>query len=137
MVSGKDKINFSKEINKYNHINIKDQSGITIVALIITIIILIILAGISIGSITNDNGIINQATNAKNEVQYQQWSEQIDTAIIDAESKYANPTIEDVIQELKNKGVITNENQVNTTTGEITTNDPTCTIDGKLDDYIK
>lgn len=137
MVCGKDKIKFSKEINKYNHINIKDQSGITIVALIITIIILIILAGISIGSITSDNGIINQATNAKNEVQYQQWSEQIDTAIIDAESKYANPTIEDVIQELKNKNVITNDNQVNTTTGEITTNDPICTIDGKLDDYIK
>ncbi len=136
MILEKNKIKSSKEINKYNHIDIKNQSGITIVALVITIIILIILAGISIGSITNDNGIINQATTAKNNVQYQQWSEQIDTAIIDAESKHVNPTIDDVIQELKNKGIISNDDQVNKTTGEITTNDPQCTIDGKLDDYL-
>ncbi len=122
--------------NKYNHMNINNQSGITIVALVITIIVLIILAGISIGSITNDNGIINQATNAKNDMQYQQWSEQIDTAIIDAESKNVNPTINDVIEELKKKDVIDNDDQVNKTTGAITTNEPTCTIEGKLDDYL-
>lgn len=122
--------------NKYNHINIKNQSGITIVALVITIVVLIILAGISIGSITSDNGIINQATNAKNDMQYQQWSEQIDTAIIDAESKHVNPTIDDVIEELKKKEIIDNDNQVNKNTGEITTNEPTCKINGKLDDYL-
>ena len=122
--------------NNYNNMNIKGQTGITIVALVITIVVLIILAGISIGSITNDNGIINQATTARNDMQYQQWSEQIDTAIIDAESKNVNPTINDVIEELKKKDVIDNDDQVNKTTGAITTNEPTCTIEGKLDDYL-
>ena len=95
----------------------KNQSGITIVTLVITIVILIILAGISIGSITNDNGIINQATNAKNDMQYQQWSEQIDSAIIDVESKHVNPTFDEVVQELIDKGIIDKENQVNKETG--------------------
>ena len=122
--------------NNYNNMNIKGQTGITIVALVITIVVLIILAGISIGSITNDNGIINQATTARNDMQYQQWSEQIDTAIIDAESKHVNPTIDDVIEELKKKNIIKDDSQVNKTTGEITTNEPTCSIDGKLDDYL-
>lgn len=115
----------------------KNQSGITIVTLVITIVILIILAGISIGSITNDNGIINQATNAKNDMQYQQWSEQIDSAIIDVESKHVNPTFDEVVQELIDKGIIDKENQVNKETGEITTNEPTYVIEGKLDNYIE
>ena len=43
----------------------KQQSGITLVALVITIIILLILAGISISALTNQ-GLFTQAQNAKN-----------------------------------------------------------------------
>lgn len=43
----------------------KEQKGITLVALVITIIILIILAGISIASLTN-SGLFNRAQEAKN-----------------------------------------------------------------------
>ena len=35
------------------------QKGITIIALVITIIVLLILAGISIAMLTGDNGILN------------------------------------------------------------------------------
>ena len=45
----------------------KDMKGITLIALVITIIVLLILAGITIGAITGDNGIINQAQSAKTE----------------------------------------------------------------------
>ena len=43
----------------------KQQKGITLVALVITIIILLILAGISISALTNQ-GLFTQAQNAKN-----------------------------------------------------------------------
>ena len=43
---------------------IKSQKGITLVALVITIIVLIILAGITIGKIAGNKGDVNQTKNA-------------------------------------------------------------------------
>ena len=111
------------------------QQGITLIALVVTIVILLILAGISIGTLTGDNGIIDQAHTAKEDTEIASWEEQIDLAIIDAENKHRAPTLDDVIEELKNKGVITNNEQVKEN-GDIETNEPTYMITGKLDDYI-
>ena len=44
----------------------KKNKGITLIALVVTIIVLIILAGISIAMLTGQNGILNRATEAKN-----------------------------------------------------------------------
>lgn len=44
---------------------IKKDKGITLIALVITIIVLLILAGVSISMLTGENGIINKATGAK------------------------------------------------------------------------
>ncbi len=44
----------------------KEQKGITLVALVITIIILLILAAISIATLSGDNGLFNRAKQAKN-----------------------------------------------------------------------
>ena len=44
----------------------KKENGITLIALVITIIVLLILAGVSIAMLTGDNGILTQAQNAKN-----------------------------------------------------------------------
>ena len=41
------------------------EKGITLIALVITIIVLLILAGVSIAMLTGDNGIVTQANNAK------------------------------------------------------------------------
>ena len=113
----------------------KKQQGITLIALVVTIVILLILASISIGALTGDNGIINQAHTAKEDTEIASWEEQIDLAIIDAEKEHRNPTLDDVIEELKNKDVITNNEQVKEN-GDIETNEPTYIITGKLDDYI-
>lgn len=43
----------------------KKNEGITLIALVITIIVLLILAGISIATLTNNNGVINQSQRAK------------------------------------------------------------------------
>ena len=44
---------------------IKNKRGITLIALIVTIIVLLILAGISIAMLTGDNGIFSMAKEAK------------------------------------------------------------------------
>ncbi len=42
----------------------KNQKGITLIALVITIIVLLILAGVTIAMLTGENGILNKATGA-------------------------------------------------------------------------
>ena len=42
----------------------KSESAITLIALIISIIVLLILAGVSLSALIGENGILNQATNA-------------------------------------------------------------------------
>lgn len=111
------------------------EKGVTLVALVVTIIVLIILASITIGAIKGDGGIINQSKDAKAEVEKQQWEERIDSAIIDAETKYPNPTLDQVIEELIKDGIIDSEDQVDEN-GTITTNEPVYEIEGKLDDYL-
>lgn len=39
----------------------KNQKGITLIALVITIIVLLILAGVSIAMLTGDNGLLNKS----------------------------------------------------------------------------
>ena len=48
---------------------LKQKKGITLIALVITIIVLLILAGVSIAMLTGDNGIITQAQRAKEETE--------------------------------------------------------------------
>ena len=44
---------------------LKGQNGITLIALVITIIVLLILAAVSIATLTGENGILTRATEAK------------------------------------------------------------------------
>lgn len=53
------------------------NKGITLIALVITIIVLLILAGVTIATLTGDNGILNQAENAKEQTEIENEKEQI------------------------------------------------------------
>ena len=55
---------------------IKQKNGITLVALVITIIVLLILAGVTIAMITGENGILNKAKQAKQIQEEKQAEEQ-------------------------------------------------------------
>lgn len=44
----------------------KEEKGITLVALVVTIVVLLILAGVSISLVLGNNGIINRAQQARN-----------------------------------------------------------------------
>ena len=54
----------------------RKERGITLIALVITIIVLLILAGVSIAMLTGENGILTQAQNAKNRKEEAQAEEQ-------------------------------------------------------------
>ena len=90
----------SKEFQKQNNIwkmhkpfAKKSASGITLVALVVTIIVLIILAGISINLILGDDGIITKANEAKLLQEKTEIKE--------------NAKLEIVAKEIANKGTIT------------------------------
>ena len=59
----------------------KREKGITLVALVITIVILLILAGIAIAAFTGDNGLFSRAQQAKEETIKSQLKEEITMAI--------------------------------------------------------
>ena len=61
----------------------RKQKGITLIALIITIIVLLILAGISIATLTGENGILTQANKAKEETIIAREKEGISIAFTD------------------------------------------------------
>ena len=48
---------------------LKENKGITLIALVITIIVLLILAGVTIASLTGDNGILSRAQDAKDKTE--------------------------------------------------------------------
>ena len=55
----------------------KNQKGITLIALVITIIVLLILAGVSIAMLTGENGILTQASDAKTQTTKAEVAERI------------------------------------------------------------
>lgn len=62
--------------------NLKNKKGITLIALVITIIILLILAGITIVALTGDNGIIKQANDAKNKTKQSEVKEALELSVL-------------------------------------------------------
>ena len=55
---------------------LREKQGITLIALVVTIVVLLILAGVSIAMLTGDNGVLTQAQNAKNRTEEAQREEE-------------------------------------------------------------
>ena len=58
-------IKINKKLARKNYSN---QTGITLIALVVTIVVLLILAGVSINALFGDSGIINKAKDAQNKM---------------------------------------------------------------------
>ena len=58
----------------------KQQKGITLIALVVTIIILLILAGVSIAMLTGNNGVLTQAKSAKENTRVGEVQEKVKLA---------------------------------------------------------
>ena len=61
--------------------------GITLIALVITIIVLLILAGVSIATLTGENGILTRATNAKEQTEIGNEKEKVELSAVGALAK--------------------------------------------------
>ena len=66
----------------------KNNKGITLIALVITIIVLLILAGVSIAMLTGENGILNQASKAGSSTQVAEAKELAGIDVSTALSKF-------------------------------------------------
>ena len=63
---------------------LKNNKGITLIALVITIVVLLILAGVTIATLTGDNGILTRTNEAKQKTEEAQIQEQRDLVQIEA-----------------------------------------------------
>ncbi|MCI9063481.1 MAG: hypothetical protein HFJ17_02610, partial [Clostridia bacterium] len=62
----------------------KNNKGITLIALVITIIVLLILAGVAISMLAGDNSILRQAADSKQKTNQSSIEEQIKLAVMAA-----------------------------------------------------
>ena len=132
-----------KFISKNNEIKSFDKvqnfsSGITLIALVITVIVLIILAGIAISMLSGDNGILNQAARAKEQTEQQSTLEQIKLAVIAALANNDRSVDEEILEnDLTGYGFeISNKDEENNYT--ITKGDRTFEItnDGDISEVV-
>ena len=80
------------------------QKGITLIALVITIIVLLILAGVSIAMLTGQNGILTQAQNSKTTTENKSAEEKVKLAVMGARADDGTLTVGKLRTELANYG---------------------------------
>ena len=93
----------------------KENKAITLIALVVTIVVLLILAGISINMITGQNGILNRTQEAKKNTEDASDLEYLRTKAYEIISKYyalgSNDKEEDyVMKNLNTSEIVSNEN---------------------------
>ena len=88
----------------------KNSKGITLIALVITIIILLILAGVTIATLTGDNGILTQAGKAKDKTTEAESIERVQVEVAGSYGIDGTIDKEQLNKNLKNiNGLIYNE----------------------------
>ena len=100
-------------------LNLKERKGITLIALVITIIVLLILAGVSIAMLTGQNGILTQAQNSKTVTENKSAEEKVKLAVMSARTRSETAALEldKLKEEIANQGgtATNNEFPVNVT----------------------
>ena len=74
-----------KKENENKFKNMRKRNGITLIALVITIIVLLILAGVSIATLTGENGILTRAQEAKTQTEEAEDIEKIRLAVSESQ----------------------------------------------------
>lgn len=82
----------------------KRMSGITLIALVITIIVLLILAGVTIATLTGENGVLTKAESAKTETENASAEEKVKLAIMGARADDGQITVAELKTEVGYQG---------------------------------
>ena len=114
--------------NSKNKLKLKNSEGITLIALVVTIIVLIILAGVSINLLFGQYGVVTKAKDAKEQQETAQVKEDIQLKLADLQAEKI----------IKGESITTEELEeiINTSKGEVV-KDANGTITGvKVGDVI-
>ena len=84
---------------------IKTSNGITLIAFVITIIVLLILAGVTIATLTGDNGILGKANDAKTQTEQAKEDENLKIAIAGSYGTDGKQNLKDLKDKLTNQGI--------------------------------
>lgn len=84
----------------------KNKRGITLIALVVTIIIILLLAGVSIQMLSGNNGVLIRAKDAKNQMLDAQDMEVLKLKIIESSLDNGTPNAEVLVSKLQEMGCI-------------------------------
>lgn len=99
----------------------KSQKGITLIALVITIIVLLILAGVTIAMLTGENGILTKAKTADTDTKNAEAAERINMELQAFKTDIlANGSIQADTARKAEKNLNLEENSINTTANPVT-----------------
>ena len=110
---------------------VKEIKGITLIALAITVVVLIILAGVSINAVVGDDGIIKKAHNSANLTRESEAKEIINRAVVEFRLTDGYDTLEDFLKTKVSAGTI--DSVVNNGDGtlNVSKNGYTLTVENK------
>ena len=111
----------------------RNVKGITLIALVISIIVLLILAGISIGMLTGENGILTQAQKAKEQTEKATEEEQRQLTIAEAAMSFET---RDYIDKNGDKAIIPAGFAVSQVEGENVIDNGLVVIDSSGNEFV-
>ena len=111
------------------------NNAITLIALIITIIVLLILAGVTLNMVMGENGIFGKANNAKNKTEVAQYEEELRMCVLELQTDAAANGTTFNMETIKNKFVEKVKELENTTEIEFPTEESKTRLDGTYKGY--
>lgn len=91
---------------------IRSTKGITLISLVVTIIVLLILAGVTIATLMGDNGLIKRAQDAKIATEIASIKEEIQTDILGKQAENQGNISDDTLKEILEKyGTLSKEGE--------------------------
>ena len=108
----------------------KNERGITLIALVISIIVLLILAGVTISTLTGENGILTRASEASEKTKQANVEEQVKLAVAASMVENGKINYDDLNNELKKINNLTYKGNPISEDNKIEKLSATVTVDG-------
>ena len=78
-------------------LNNNKKDGITLISLVVTIVVLLILAGVSISTLVGENGVVDNAKKIQNDTYYQIASEEVKQLVLEHKLRKEYETLEEFL----------------------------------------
>lgn len=113
----------------------KKEKGVTLIALVVTIIVLIILAGVSINLLFGNFGVVTKAKEAKNKMESAQYEEELKMCVLELQADEATNGTEFSMETIRKKLVEKVKKVENTTDIEFPTKESATKLEGTYKGY--